>query len=122
MLFLELEAFASSKLEGIYRNKTFLDYLKDKSDYEILKYKKYKWKISYEELCLQLKEKYSGEYKYVGDFYLIDYDLKITLFKNLNPNKEKKHKKYPFLYLKDNELFISAFNTNEFEKLNKRKL
>lgn len=115
------EAFYSCKIEGIYANTSWEDFIFEylESEYNRINTKN-KWNKTYDEMEKILE----GDNKYIGDYYLIESDRVVTAFHNSNPNREKGHKDIPFLYYDEitRNVYVSAFDLEDWNKINKNKI
>jgi hypothetical protein len=108
------EAFHSCQLSGINMDMKFDDYL-----IETIERRQTcnKWLKSVKEIAKSLE----GSNRYVGDYWIPEVGCVCTCFKNSNPNLEKGHKEFPFLYNKGTNVFISAFDKEQWENCKKVK-
>jgi hypothetical protein len=110
------EAFYSCQIEGINEGVKFEDwyakYLKETR-------KPNKWKQSHEEIAEHLE----GETKYIGEYYTYYNKRVISVFHNSNPNKEKGHREYPFLFVdEDGRTNISAYHADQWKSTVKKEI
>lgn len=117
------EAFYSCQIEGINEGMTFDQFFKNemtrrstKNKFKLKGQKKYATRK-------ELAETLEGDNKYVGDFWIPATKKVCTVFHNSNPNLEKGHKSYPFLFFDYNGTpVISAFDDEQWESLEKFKI
>lgn len=116
------EAFYSCQISGINEDITFEEYLEQEL---IRRRTKNKFKLRGSDKFAsrkQLAESLDGDNKYVGDFYIPAYRQVWTVFKNACPNRAIGHKDYPFFFFDDGICKISAFDTKDWEKIEKVKI
>lgn len=112
------EAFYSCQIEGINEGMTFEKFLENemtrrstKNKFKLKGQKKYATRK-------ELADTLEGDNKYVGDFWIPAVKKVCTVFHNSNPNLEKGHKSYPFLFFDhDGVPVISAFDDEQWESL-----
>lgn len=117
------EAFYSCKLSGFVQGMTFDEYLEKEIE---RRNTKNKFKISGTDKYMSRKtlaSKLEGDNRYVGDYYIPQVRSVCTCFHNSNPNLEKGHKEYPFLfYDNQGQLVISAFDKDGWRSVEKYKI
>ncbi len=118
-IFIMKEAFYSCQIEGINKDITFAEYMKNELDRRTKKNvfldKKTKKPIGRAKLAKKLE----GDNKYIGDYYIHDMGKVCTVFYNSNPNLEKGHLPYPFLYYDKGVLYISAYSKEDWYRVSK---
>jgi len=117
------ESFYSCQIEGINEGMTFEQFLKNET---VRRSTKNKFKLKGQKKYAtrkELAETLEGDNKYVGDFWIPHMRAVCTVFNNTNPNLDKGHKSYPFLFFNYEGLpVISAFNDKEWEFVEKFKI